>query len=67
MALITVEQIKRIKPGKPEFFGISHPRQIKSARTMCSYVGINYPELGLRFSLKQNHDRTAVIITAHKI
>lgn len=67
MAAVTVSDIKTVEPGKPKVFPISHPRQIKSVRTLCSYTGVNYPELGLKFKCTQSGDRTSVIITSYYV
>lgn len=63
---VSVKDIKAIKPGQSVAFTIDHPRELNTIRSLCSYVGINHPELGATFHSKSYREKKIVIIEARQ-
>ena len=61
---VTMDDIRRIKPGTSVTFFPPERKQIQSIRAMASFVGSQEPELGVKFSCSANYEKCEMKVTA---
>lgn len=61
---ITMDDIRRIKPGTSVTFHPSERKKIQSVRNMASFIGSQEPELGVKFSCSANYSKCEIKVTA---
>lgn len=62
--LVTIEDIKKIRPGCKHTFKCDSPRGISVVRTQCTYLRRSYPELGMRYKTKADYEQTEITVEA---
>jgi len=61
---ITMDDIRRIKPGTSVTFYPSERKKIQSIRNMASFIGGQEPELGVKYSCSANYSKCEIRVTA---
>jgi Pyruvate/2-oxoacid:ferredoxin oxidoreductase delta subunit len=59
------KQLKSMKKGESKPFQVTHPREMKSIQSACSYANRFCPELNMMFKTQMFYDRNIIVVTAH--
>lgn len=64
MQKVTMDDIRKIKPGTSVTFSPPERRSLQSIRTMASMIAKQEPELGVKFSCSADYSKCQIKVTA---